>query len=48
MIDMRVGEYDCVDGFGIAFERQVIALLDIFRPLVEPAVDIDAKVFIFE
>lgn len=45
---MRMREHDGVDGFGGAFERQVITLLDIFRALVETAVDIDTKAFIFE
>lgn len=48
MVDVRMGQYDCVDGFRSAFERQVVALLDILGPLIETTVDIDTKTTVFK
>lgn len=45
---MRMREHDGVDGFGGAFERQVIALLDKLWPLIKAAVDIDPKAVMFD
>lgn len=48
MVDVSVGENYGIDGLGGALERQVVALLDILRALVEAAVDVDAKTVMFD
>lgn len=46
MVNVSVRENYGIDGLGSAFERQVVALLDIFGSLVETAIDVDAETIV--
>jgi hypothetical protein len=48
MVNVRVREHNRIDRLGLAFKRQIITRFDIFRPLIETAVNVDTITLIFE